>query len=276
MISAVFRLRHPRVAVSFLVATLFFSSASAVMPNKRAPEAIVRRRDRAKALGFWKEVPFDKTHIAAARRVASHGRLAIRSLELHAEHDDLNDRPHHYAAHATLAAQRALGPTATRQALSVHRAAGRAKHLVSQAGCSSILLASSSKVSPPLIGCSSAFLALSSTSAPPTNGCTFSSPPSSGGESVDERLTELINFVVHEDIARDAFERSTSDRFSSLLQAQQALAVESGQLRQDTDQSISVLQKYIADLSWRLCYLETAMWSADTNRMRKEQEQPVQ
>ena len=121
-----------------LLCILSASSATGVeltMPHVHSIAKKMDRTHRALQRGFAPSVAGDKCAITCQRNVQAAAVACVRSLELHFQHDaalPLHVPAHH---HARLAARDALthgiiSSEAAAAAASVHRKAGRKKHLV--------------------------------------------------------------------------------------------------------------------------------------------------
>ena len=95
--------------------------------------ARARRRLRALERGYIQRNDDGFAHVSVPVNIKPAMRQICRSLETHVEHDVLLGVPHHYARHATLAAAKAgvIDDVLVKKSLSVHRAAGKAKHELS-------------------------------------------------------------------------------------------------------------------------------------------------
>ena len=103
------------------------------MPRCYSPEALQRRRERDRLRGYLVPRPPGCRYVAVPERLHAAAYHAVRSLELHDQHDALAGQSHHYARLATHAAysRHLIDERAARGAQAVHRAAGRLKHTVS-------------------------------------------------------------------------------------------------------------------------------------------------
>ena len=107
------------------------------MTHSRSIAARAKRTDRALTLGYVRNRPLDRVHIAVPAALASSVKVVAKSIQLHAAHDSIAGRPHHHARLATLSISDQLCDQDFRTALRTHRAAGRAKHNVGALAISS-------------------------------------------------------------------------------------------------------------------------------------------
>ena len=107
------------------------------MTHSRSIAARARRTDRALTLGYVRNRPLDRVHIAVPAALSSSVKVVAKSIQLHAAHDSIAGRPHHYARNATLSISDQIGDHKLCSALRTHRAAGRAKHKVGALAISS-------------------------------------------------------------------------------------------------------------------------------------------
>lgn len=100
------------------------------MVHGHSPEAVARRRERARERGFLQHTPDGERFVGAETQLAPTVRAVARSLRLHREHVQLVGRPCHFVAAATAAACGAgrIGTAERQQAQRIHTEANRAKH----------------------------------------------------------------------------------------------------------------------------------------------------
>ena len=96
------------------------------MPHCHSPAKRALRRERALRLGYIRPVPQDRRYVAAPMHLASRARSMIRSMILHDQHNVQAGQCWHFARCA--AHHAGLPPHQLSAALTVHRAANRAKH----------------------------------------------------------------------------------------------------------------------------------------------------
>ena len=79
------------------------------MTHSRSIAARARRTDRALTLGYVRNRPLDRVHIAVPAALASSVKVVAKSIQLHAAHDSIAGRPHHHARIATLSISDQIG-----------------------------------------------------------------------------------------------------------------------------------------------------------------------
>jgi len=106
------------------------NSLNLFMVHKYSAAALARRRQRALALGFLAPAPPGSRHVLVPTEIAPRIKTIAKSLNMHQQHNALASVNAHYARSATMLAARKglLSDPQRNVAMSVHRAANRAKH----------------------------------------------------------------------------------------------------------------------------------------------------
>jgi len=79
------------------------------MPGKHSPEKLAERRRRAAQFGYLRPRAANVRHLQVPVALADRAKDSVRALELHAELNEAAGAPHHFAAHAALAARSVIG-----------------------------------------------------------------------------------------------------------------------------------------------------------------------
>mmetsp|Transcript_21280 Transcript_21280/g.66581 ORF Transcript_21280/g.66581 Transcript_21280/m.66581 type:complete len:200 (+) Transcript_21280:172-771(+) len=101
------------------------------MPHLHGPEKLALRRRRAAARGFLQVKKNGFTHISVPSAIAAPAKTMVKAAAEHCKLDSVAGRPHHFMAHAALAARPQMGERQFQEARKLNRNAGPAKYSVS-------------------------------------------------------------------------------------------------------------------------------------------------
>ena len=117
------------------VAVLDVAFVALDMPHLHSKAARERRHCRAVERGFWKPRDPGLKEVVVRSTLAPRVKAIVNSLALHQKYNDIAGYASHHARHASYAAALVSPAVDTKQAMSTHRQASRAKHNWSVNNC---------------------------------------------------------------------------------------------------------------------------------------------